>query len=102
MIANGTVQISWNRPPVICSARNISYDINLIPTDGNSIDGGIRVPVFTEETSVMFELTPGREYRALLIARNPDCSISSCTIQKVFIATQNPNPGNRNNNHQAS
>ena len=93
--ANGTVQISWNRPPVICSASNISYDINLIPTDGDPIDEGIRVPVNTKQTSIMFTLTPGREYWALLVARYTDCSISSDIIQNVFMAIQNP--GNNNN-----
>jgi hypothetical protein len=87
------VQISWDRPPLVCAARNISYNINLIPTDGNPIDEGVALPVTTEETSITFNLTPGREYNASLIAINTDCSISSHAIQTVFTAIQNSIPG---------
>ena len=87
----------WDRIPLVYSARNISYNINLIPTDGNPIDEGVTLPVITENRSVTFHLTPGREYRALLIATNTDCSISSHAIQKTFTATQGPIPGNHDN-----
>ena len=93
LIANGTVQINWNQPSLVCAASNISYDINLTPTDGNPLDEGIQLPNTTQETSIVFNLTPGREYHACLIARNTDCSISSNAIYKVFTAIQNPNPG---------
>jgi hypothetical protein len=89
LATNGAVQISWDRPPAVCAARNISYSMNLIPTDGNIIDEGVELPVTTEETGISFNLTPGREYSALLIANNTDCSISSDTIQIVFTAIQN-------------
>ena len=92
---NGTVQISWSRPLAVCSSRNISYNISLVPTYGNPMD---EVSVTTEETRAMFHLTPGREYRASLIAINTDCSISSCAIQTIFTAIQNPIPGNYDKN----
>ena len=91
---NGTVQISWSRPLAVCSLRNISYNISLVPTYGNPMD---EVSVTTEETRVTFHLTPGREYRASLITMNTDCSISSCAIQTVFTALQNHIPGNHIN-----
>jgi hypothetical protein len=87
--ASGAVQIIWDRPPLVCAARNISYNMTLIPTDGNTIDEGVELPVTTEETNIVFSLTPGREYSALLRASNIDCSISSDTIQIVFTAIQN-------------
>ena len=90
LIVNGTEQISWDQPLGVCAASNISYHINLTPADGNPIEEGIRVPLMTEETNVTFNLTPGREYWVLLTARNADCSISSCTIQQLFTAAQNP------------
>ena len=95
--ANGTVHISWSRPLLVCSARNISYNINLTPTDGSPVDEGFELSVTTEETSITFYLTPGREYRASLIATNTDCSISSCAIQIIFTAIKNPIPGNHDN-----
>ena len=88
-MANGIVQISWDPSPVVCAASNISYDLNLIPTDGNPIDEGVVLPITTIETSIVFNLTAGREYRAILTANNTDCSISSAEIQRVFTATQN-------------
>ena len=93
LTANGTAQISWTRPSAVCAANNVSYDINITPTDGNPLDEGIQLPITTKETNIVFNLTAGREYCAHLIARNTDCSISSCAIQKVFTAVQNPNPG---------
>ena len=89
--------MSWDRPPLVCSARNISYNINLVSTDGNPVDEGFELSVTTEEMSITFSLTPGREYRAFLIAINTDCSISSCAIQIIFTATQGPIPGNHDN-----
>ena len=90
LFANGIVQISWDQPQVVCAASNISYNLNLTCTDGSPIEEGIRVPLMTEETNITFNLTPGQEYRALLTARNTDCSISSSTISREFIAEQNP------------
>ena len=87
----------WDRPPLVCSARNISYKINLTLTDGNIIDEGVELPVTTKETSITFTLTPDREYRASLMATNTDCSISSNAIQTTFTAIQNPIPGNHGN-----
>jgi hypothetical protein len=95
--ANGAVQISWDRPPLVCAARNISYSMTLIPTDGNIIDEGVELPVTTEETSIILNLTPGREYRVFLIAINTDCFILSCAIERVFTAIQNFIPGNYDN-----
>jgi hypothetical protein len=92
--ANGAVQIIWDRPPGVCTARNISYNMTLIPTDGNPIDEGVELSVTTEERSISFSLTPGREYSASLIAMNTDCSISSYAIQRAFTAMQNA--GNHN------
>ena len=90
--------MSWNRPPLVCSARNISYKINLVPTDGSPVDEGVMLPVTTENRSITFSLTSGREYRASLIAINSECSISSCAIQTSFTAIlQNPIPGNHDN-----
>ena len=89
LMANGIVQISWNPPPVVCAASNISYTIGLIPTDRSPVDEGVVVPTITTETSIEFSLTAGREYTVLLTANNADCSIASCTIQTVFTATQN-------------
>ena len=97
LFVNGKVQISWDRPLLVCSARNISYNISLIPTDGCPIDEGVTLPVTTENRSVIFHLTSGREYRASLIATNIDCSISSCAIQMAFTAIQSPIPGDHDN-----
>ena len=88
-MANGTVQIEWNRPSLVCAARNISYIVNLTQTDGNAIDEGIELPITIMETSIIFNLTPGQEYRALLTASNTDCSIISDTITRNFTAMQN-------------
>ena len=87
-MTNGIVQISWNPPPNICAASNISFDVNLNPTGGNIVDDRIKLPTTTIERSIVFHLTPGREYRVLITAKI-DCSISSCAIRKAFIATQN-------------
>ena len=89
--------MNWDRPLLVCSARNISYNINLTTTDGSPVDEGVTLPVTTVERSITFYLTPDREYRASLMAINTDCSISSCAIQTTFTAIQNPIPGNYNN-----
>ena len=88
-MANGTVVITWNPPQVVCAASNISYDINLIPTDGNPIEEGIGVPNATTGTTMVFDLTPDREYIVYIKANNTDCFLSSNTIQKTFRAAQN-------------
>ena len=102
LLVNGTVQISWDRPLRVCSARNILYNISLIPTDGSPVDEGVTLPVITENRSVTFYLTPGREYRASLIAINIDCSITSDAIQITFTAIQSPIPGNYDKNFMGS
>lgn len=87
-MANGTVQTSWRQAPVVCAGNNITYEVDLVPTDGNPVDDGIEVPISTNCTIIEFDLTPGREYVIIIRAKNTDCSILSDAIQDDFTAIQ--------------